>query len=409
MDETEYRQTSQALRRKLSEGAPSPELPLLNKAVRDYEIAHSVGRVSSFPASVFLGMTDDCNARCRFCFYAHGSFKGYTVTPEDIERMDWLACVESFSLQGGLGEPFASPHIAENLRLMRERYPHLQITSATNASLLTDEIVDLLTGRMRTLTISLNATRKRTYEKSMPPLKWETTIGNIEKIRDLKVRRGTPLPSLTLSFVVHKDNVDELPELPALARELGADSLNLTHYSPQNRGGKYVYTDDYCLVYDPERYRAAYAAMAADCARLALPFDAPPPMTDAPYASSREFGFREAGDDDLHGCPLPWTWMINNHERETNVCCSGGLPSGHRPVFQPMGAEAFLDDFWNRDQFRFIRENVNRREPERITPLCLLCKTADRRDPRFKAKTVEAVTKSVEAFEAWRATNGRGA
>lgn len=79
---------------------PCRELIYANGQLAAWEAHLRIGEVQSFPVSVSLNFTDVCNARCSFCAYVPERVTGSKLTPEKIERADWLKFVRSFRPNG---------------------------------------------------------------------------------------------------------------------------------------------------------------------------------------------------------------------------------------------------------------------------------------------------------------------
>ena len=216
-----------------NDAPPSPELIYANEMLSNWESFLKIGKVSSFPVTASVNLTDVCNARCSFCAYVPERVSSERVTLDQVRRADWLKFCRTFTPNGrGLGEPFAHPQICEILELIRELAPFIRISIISNGSIMRDRAIDAIVGFVDVLKISLNATRKETYEATMHPLKWDATMENLRRIRDAKQQAGVDRPYMRAGFVMHRHNMDEMPELPALARELGFTDIFVNTMSP---------------------------------------------------------------------------------------------------------------------------------------------------------------------------------
>lgn len=209
-----------------SDAPPSPELVVANEMLAAWESHLGIGRVSSFPVTTSLNITDVCNARCTFCPYVPERVSHQRISLDKLRRSDWLRFSKVFTPNGGgLGDPITHPDIDEIIAIVRELAPYIIFTMITNGSLLREKALNSLAGFARLIKFSLNAGRKETYEKTMYPLKWDKTVDNFKRLRDRKLALGTDLPTMRAGYVLHKHNIDELPELPRLLREWGFSEL----------------------------------------------------------------------------------------------------------------------------------------------------------------------------------------
>jgi wyosine [tRNA(Phe)-imidazoG37] synthetase (radical SAM superfamily) len=207
---------------------PSPELIKANWMLAAWETHLRIAKVSSFPVSVGVGVTDVCNARCSFCAYVPERVANRKMTLEQFERADWLKFSRNFRPNGsGLGEPFAHSQIAEILAAIRRNAPFIWMDSITNGSLLRGKVLDAIVAFVQYLYVSVNAARAETYEKTMRPLKWDTLMRNLEDLKAAKARAGTDLPRLRAGYVCHVHNLEEVLELPRLLKSLGFEELNV--------------------------------------------------------------------------------------------------------------------------------------------------------------------------------------
>ncbi len=206
---------------------PSPHLIEANIQLGAWEAYLGIGKVSSFPVYMHVTITDVCNARCGFCGYSPDISSNRRLKVEDIERADWLKFCKQLNPNGGLNEPLSHPQIAELLEAVRHQAPYIDMEMTTNASLMSDRLINVIVAYFKRMIVSLNAARKETYEATMPPLKWEKTIDNLRRLRDEKRRQKTRLPVVVASVVAHRHNLEELPELPELLDELGIECLRI--------------------------------------------------------------------------------------------------------------------------------------------------------------------------------------
>jgi len=262
--------------------APSRELIAANEMLAAWEAHLRVDRVSSFPVTVGFSFTDICNARCVFCAYVPERVVEEKVSLERLERADWLRFCKNYTPNGGgLGEPFAHPNVLEIIKLFRQKAPYLNFGSITNASLLRDRLIDEIVGYVTYLYVSINSARKETYEKTMSPLQWDKLIDNLTRLKAAKERAGTALPRLRCGYVVHTNNLDELPEAPALLASLGFTDINVNFMTPPPHSeSRKLYTDAESVYRSPEKADAAFRKLEAACAKHNILLVKPLPSLD---------------------------------------------------------------------------------------------------------------------------------
>lgn len=258
---------------------PSPDLIQHNKHLASWEAYLGIAEVSSFPVRLYAAITDLCNARCTFCPYATENATGRQVQLADIERADWLKFVERFDPNSALGEPLIHPQIAEILETVRQQAPYIKLGLTTNASLLDARVISAVVGHLTSMVVSINAARKETYEAVMKPLKWEQTLGNLRALAEEKARLGTSLPEVQGSIVVHRHNLDELPEFPAVLRALGIDSMRLLVMTvPQPVESRRLFTTDDLVHQEPAKANRAFRDLVAEAERHGVRMVNRPPV-----------------------------------------------------------------------------------------------------------------------------------
>lgn len=275
------------------DAAPSKELIAANEMLAAWEAHLGVGKVDSFPVTAGFVLTDVCNARCSFCPYVPERVTNSRLTLDKLERADWLKFCKNFTPNGGgLGEPFAHSQILEVLRIFKRNAPYINFGGITNGSLLRDEVIEELVGYASYLYISMHAARKETYEETLKPLKWNRLIANLEKLSAAKSDRNALIPRLRCGYVVHAYNVEELPELPHLLRDLGFMDLNVNPMMPPPPSdSRPLFTKHDSIYTVPEIADHAFRRLEEECARYEIPLVKPLPSLVLLRA-----GHREAGD-----------------------------------------------------------------------------------------------------------------
>jgi MoaA/NifB/PqqE/SkfB family radical SAM enzyme len=261
---------------------PSRELIWANYQLAAWEAHLSIGKVASFPVSFSAALTDICNARCNFCAYAPERVTEKTLSLESVRRSDWLKFSRLFRPNAQLGEPFAHPQAVEVFQAIRERAPFLDLASITNGSLLRQREIELVAGNFSLLYVSVNATSKATYEKVMPPLKWERLIDNFMGLKEAKARLKTVLPRLDAGYVLSTHNLDDLPALPELLHRLGFGRVNIKPMNPPPRcsTSNVLLTPDDSVFTVPERAAAIFKETEQEAARYGIELVRPLPSLE---------------------------------------------------------------------------------------------------------------------------------
>ncbi|MFC1634594.1 radical SAM protein [Planctomycetota bacterium] len=372
-----------------------------NSALCRWEARQGIRSPQSFPISVWLGVTDICNARCRFCRYCPEVVEKYKVEINQFKKLDWLRFVTRLYLHCGLGEPFAHPRIAELLGHCRENFPALSIRTSTNGSLLSESLNKIIAGYMTSVNISINAAIRETYERTMPPLKWNETINNLRMLHKEKKRLGTDKPEVNMTYVAHFENIKELPKLPALAASLGVHQIGVVHFKYKISDYiDYLFPETHSLVYHKDLYDQSIRQAKQEATNHGVRLVHPPlfsEMSDEDSAMDLpvgpEFGF-QAGDNI---CYHPWTRIfITPQKSKFTFCCTFGVePVGE---FNWPDSKSFHKRLWNKEPMLSIRQTLNRHGE---IPACVFCKNKNKRDPRIRTAWRQSIGASLELYKKW--------
>jgi len=182
------------------------------------------GKAYGGPYHVEIYPADRCNIDCFFCSTA--AIRGTDELP--LDRM--LSLIDEMKAAGtrairfaGGGEPMFHRKFKEILRrIVEAKLPIENIT--TNAVLLDEEVASLLTQCCDMVTVSLNTADAESYASMMqtPARNFERVLKNVRNLARIRKERR---PVIDIQFLVWRDNYKTIPQMYALARELGADTI----------------------------------------------------------------------------------------------------------------------------------------------------------------------------------------
>lgn len=181
--------------------------------------------------TLLIDVTDRCNLRCVMCHFAnvdrirfppfelpHGN-----MPVELFERIaaDFFPHAERVGLACA-AEPLMHPRFAEIVAIAaRHRVPELWFP--TNLLALTDRTAEAIAEHVDTVAVSIDATRRETYERIREGARWDVLMAKLKLLRNVKLR---------FSFAWMRSNRDELRELPAFAADHGAHELDVRFVAP---------------------------------------------------------------------------------------------------------------------------------------------------------------------------------
>lgn len=171
-------------------------------------------RLMRTPKSVEVQITNNCNLRCKYCSF----FTSASEVDNDLPLEEWLAffaelnrsAVLSVTLSGG--EPLTRgdlPQIIDGIVQNRMRFGLL-----TNGVLITREFAAHLaqSGRCDSIQVSIDGSIPTTHEAFRGKGTFYKALGGIETLLEHQL-------SVTVRVTIHRQNVDDLPNIARLLLE----------------------------------------------------------------------------------------------------------------------------------------------------------------------------------------------
>jgi radical SAM protein with 4Fe4S-binding SPASM domain len=166
------------------------------------------------------------------CHFAHPEFRENPVTMggELLEKVAGELFPRAHDVVlSSSAEPLLAPDLPRALELCREHgVPNFHFS--TNALAMTDAIMDkVIDVQMPLLTISSDGATKETFEKIRRPAKWEPFLRRFDLINARKQARGSRLPELSVTCVLMRSNIREVPQMIRFFRDRGVAHMNFVH------------------------------------------------------------------------------------------------------------------------------------------------------------------------------------
>ena len=171
--------------------------------------------------SLRLSVTDRCNLRCSYCMPEPEYVwlpKKELLTFEELDRVTGIFCtlgVDKVRLTGG--EPLLRSELTTLVRSLARRPEVRDLAMTTNGVLLAERARELHEAGLRRLTVSLDTLRPERFLALTRADHHARVLAGIEAAR----AQGFPLKLDTV--VVRGTNEDEVLDLLAFAREIGAE------------------------------------------------------------------------------------------------------------------------------------------------------------------------------------------
>jgi MoaA/NifB/PqqE/SkfB family radical SAM enzyme len=239
----------------------------------------------SRPFTVVMDVTERCNLRCVMCHFSTVErihFPPFDLVPDDHGNMS-VALFERIAAQffprarrvalGCASEPLMHPRFAALLEIAsRYRVPDLWFP--TNLLALTEGTAEAIARHVTTIAVSIDGTRKETYERIRTGASWERLHAKLRMLRD-----AGKSPRLRVIFTWMRSNRAELRELPELAADLGAQELDVRYVAPAI--GVDLSSETLARE-EPRELHAELAAAARDAVRRGLRLSAWPQFDERP-------------------------------------------------------------------------------------------------------------------------------
>jgi MoaA/NifB/PqqE/SkfB family radical SAM enzyme len=325
-------------------------------------------KLVTFPLEITLTLLLKCNYRCSMCYQK--SYEG-ELDWSVIERIEpLLPFANTLQLFGG--EPLLYQRITE-LFDMAHRHGCV-ITTISNGSLLSEEMCQkLVEHQVGGIKFSIDAGTAATY-KRIRGGDFAKVMAGVERISELKLRHGTPLPVMDFNFLAMRSNLPELPRLLRIASSLGVRAINV--FYPGIHKEALV---EECVFFDQGRSDDMLRAAADIAGRLGVGLRLPLLFSEAPEPGNREVSDRR------EPCLDPWTKLIVGVDGEASLCCAGPTAIGNL-------GEAEFTDLWNGQKATRLRRLVN---TSKAPAYCWHCgiHQGSPREAEFHLKTPELLAK----------------
>lgn len=186
--------------------------------------------LEDYPKAIILTCDETCNLTCVSC-RTHLNVMNKEKSIELYNRLvnTIKPLLKDCELLGALssGEFFASYAVSNFYKLLsHNEFPKLKLYIITNGQLLTqkkwEEFSNLEDIPLR-LGISIDASRKETYEKLRKGASWEVLCDNLKYISELRAKNI--INSLYFNFVVQKENYKQMKEFIEFAKLYNVDTV----------------------------------------------------------------------------------------------------------------------------------------------------------------------------------------
>ena len=214
----------------LSKLNPSRLLNLL-QLLSSYQLTKWKGRPIQWglPMTLSIEPTTACNLRCPECPSGLRSFTRPTGTLKtDFFRstLDQVADKLIYLIFYFQGEPYINPDFLKMVSYAHQK--KLYTITSTNGHFLTRKnCEETIKSGLDRIIISMDGTTQETYESYRKGGSLDQVLSGIKELVQAKKDLKSHTPHILLQFLVVRPNEHQIPELYAMADELGVDEVRL--------------------------------------------------------------------------------------------------------------------------------------------------------------------------------------
>jgi radical SAM protein with 4Fe4S-binding SPASM domain len=189
--------------------------------------------------------TSICNFRCESCPLSLDGYDRPTqhLCRAEFERiLDAFPGVEKIELQG-LGEVFLNPELYDLVRLARSR--GIEVHTYSNASKVTAEAAfALVEAGLTLINFSMDGADAETFRTLRKGGQLAVYKRCVRHLLAARAALGSKSPRIGVMSVLSKRNLTQVPQLLAIAEELGVDAITFTKLNGSHVPGQLQYELD---------------------------------------------------------------------------------------------------------------------------------------------------------------------
>lgn len=319
----------------LKQTRPLEPLQVSNSLLNEEESRQGALRLGSVPRRVIFELTNACNLNCIMCGRNSGTFPTVFMCPSIIGKLENVLekCEEATLF--GWGEPTLHPDFPGILEAL-DGFPARKYL-LTNGMRLFELAPLLMEHSLDLLGVSLDGANPGTNDRIRVGGSFVKVLEGIRKMVSLKRKKSGSFPHINLVMTLMKSNLEELPGMIRLARDLGIEEV------------KGVYLTAFSRELAPETLwdvpgRVKRVFEEAD--RLAGELDILLKLPQVP-------GEDDAGDSPHRHCYVGWRDLFVGADGNVRPCMS-------TPQLFGQIRDAAFEDLWNGPAFQEFREKVNK-------------------------------------------------
>jgi MoaA/NifB/PqqE/SkfB family radical SAM enzyme len=193
--------------------------------------SHILKREKQRPFSTWqIELTTRCPLQCKMCIRSESNDWQYQDMPlEGFKKiLPYLGDVETVVLEGW-GESLLHKDLSECIRLVKNKGSQVGFVTS-GMGLTRNRVSELIEAGVDFVGFSIAGTTQETHDAIRVNSHLPDVLDAIRLFREEKKRRGIPRPKMHLIYLMLKDNMHEVPEVPSFAKEAaGLEEVILTN------------------------------------------------------------------------------------------------------------------------------------------------------------------------------------
>lgn len=326
----------------------------LNRKLNKEEQDASLEVLESWPVSVIIPTGSRCNLQCVFCTNrdkkASSHYKDLSYK-EFLKYSEPLRFASSVGLYGW-GEPLVNPEYAQMFEYVKDSFPGIEIHISSNGVLLSHEWAKrLVTYDHSAINISLNAATPETFFLLTKSTDFAQITKNIKALGEAKESMNKESPLVSLSFLLLRQNIHELPSFIQLTADLGVECvllLDLILLDDRHHEGR--------LAADDDTTKGLFLRAQEISKRRGVRL----------ISFSKSSFFRQSTGTK---CFDPWESFKVSMNGDVSFCC-------YSPAIAGSLSTQSVSEVWNGEVYRYYRTTVNTDTPP---PECQVCPRKEQR------------------------------
>ncbi len=192
-----------------------------------------------------IELTTKCSLRCKMCIRSETEDWEYKDMPfEDFKKiLPYLRDVENVILEGW-GESLLYKDLIECIRLVKKEGSQVGFVTS-GKGLNEDRVSELIEAGLDFIGFSIAGIKPETHAGIRVNSNLSEILSAIQFFTEEKRRRGIDRPKMHLVFLMLKDNIREIPDLPIFAKEIGINEvflINIIHITNPSLNDQKVFS-----------------------------------------------------------------------------------------------------------------------------------------------------------------------